>query len=234
MVDWYTLMYTMLTQDQIQKIAFEQQTIVDNILKEHYQIFLLDVLFNAPFEKHLVFKGGTALRLAYGSVRFSEDLDFSLLDEVAFSDFSQAFRKIEKIIPGAVIKVIHDKRFTLYARVIINVSYRSIPIGIKVEINKNTQGFEPTLALIKSPFNNLEVIGRVYTLESILKDKIRIMDDRERREPRDLFDAWYISQKLGQNLLIKDAYKFDRKELMVSLYHFLPKNQRKVIELFIK
>ena len=79
-------MYTMLTQAQTQKFALEQQTVVDNILKEHYQLFMLDILFNAPFESRLVFKGGTALRLAYGSVRFSEDLDFSLLDEVAFSE----------------------------------------------------------------------------------------------------------------------------------------------------
>ena len=88
--------------------------------------------------------------------------------------------------------------------------------------------------MVKSPFNNLEVVGRVYTLESILQDKIRIIENRERREPRDLFDAWYISQKLGRTLTIKDEYKYEVKELMDSLNHFLPKNQRKVIELFIK
>jgi len=227
-------MYTMLTQDQAQKFALEQQTTVDNILKEHCQMYLLDILFNAPFENKLVFKGGTALRLAYNSVRFSEDLDFSLLGEVAFSDFNQSLSKIEKVIPGAVIKDIHDKYHTLYAKVIIHVDYRSIPIGIKVEVNKKTRDFEQTVTLIKSPFNNLEVIGRVYTLQSILKDKIRILENKERREPRDLFDAWYISQKLGQNLVIKEVYKYDQKELMDSLNHFLPKNYRKVIELFKK
>jgi predicted nucleotidyltransferase component of viral defense system len=224
----------MLTQDQVQTMALEQQTSVDNILKEHYQMFLLDGLFNAPFESNLVFKGGTALRLAYGSVRFSEDLDFSLLDEVTFSDFNQVVRKIGKVIPGAVIKDIYDKHYTLYAKVTVIVDYRPIPIGIRVEVNKITRDFEQTMALIKSSFNNLEVIGRVYTLETILKDKIRILENRERREPRDLFDAWYISQKLGQNLVIKDTYKYEQKELMDSLNHFLPKNQRKIIELFKK
>src|SRR5450830_1933469 len=99
----------MLTQAQTQKFALEQQTVVDNVLKEHYQMFMVDILFNAPFESRLVLKGGTALRLAYGSARFSADLDFSLLDEVAFSDFDQAIRKIEKVIPGSVIKDIHEK-----------------------------------------------------------------------------------------------------------------------------
>ncbi len=227
-------MYIMLTQPQAQKFALKQQTVVDNVLKEHYQMYVLDILFNTPFENRLVFKGGTSLRLAYGSVRFSEDLDFSLLDEVAFSDFDQAIRKIEKVIPGSVIKDIHEKYFNLYARVVINVEYRSIPIGIRVEVNKHTRDFEHKLALIKSPFNNLEVIGRVYSLESILKDKLRILENQERRQPRDLFDAWYISQKLERELVIKDEYKYDKKELMDSLNHFLPKNQRKVIELFTK
>ena len=227
-------MYTMLTQVQAQKFAIEQQTVIDNVLKEHYQMFMLDVLFNTPFENRLVFKGGTSLRLAYGSVRFSEDLDFSLLGEVAFSDFNQAIRKIEKVIPGAVIKDIHEKYYNLYARVIINVEYRPIPIGIRVEVNKHTRDFDHNITLIKSPFNNLEVVARVYSLESILRDKLRIIENQERREPRDLFDAWYISQKLGRSLEIKDEYKYEQKELMDSLNHFLPKNQRKVIELFKK
>jgi predicted nucleotidyltransferase component of viral defense system len=224
----------MLTQTQAQKFAIQQQTVIDNVLKEHYQMFMLDILFNSPFEDRLVFKGGTALRLAYGSVRFSEDLDFSLLDEVAFSDFELALRKIVKVIPGSVIKDIHEKYFNLYARVVINIDYRPIPIGIRVEVNKHTRDFEHKVALIKSPFNNLEVIGRVFTLESILKDKLRIIENQERREPRDLFDAWYVSQKLGRELLIKAEYKYNQKELLDSLNHFLPKNQRQVIELFKK
>ena len=224
----------MLTQDQAQEFAFKQQTVVDNILKEHYQMYLLDILYNAPFENHLVFKGGTALRLVYNSVRFSEDLDFSLTGDVTFPEFEQVISRIEKVIPGSVVKDIHDKFYNLYARVIVNIDYRPIPIGIKIEINKNTRDFEQSIALIKSSFNNIEVIGRVYTMDSILKDKIRIIEKQERREPRDLFDAWYISQKLGRNFEIKDEFKYSQKELMDSLNHFLPKNQRKIIELFQK
>lgn len=224
----------MLTQDQASKFALENQTVIDNILKEHYQVYLLDILFNSSFENQLVFKGGTALRLAYGSARFSEDLDFSLLEEVPFSDFENVILKIEKQIPNVKISDLHDKHFNLYAKVMVNIDYRPIPIGIKIEINKRSHPFEQRVALIKSPFNNLEIIGRVYALESILRDKIRIMDNLERREPRDLFDAWYIHQKLGMDFSIKEEYKYDQKELMDHLNHFLPKNQRKVIELFKK
>lgn len=41
-------------------------------------VWLLDVLFRAPFGEHRVFKGGTSLSKAYGLIdRFSEDLDLT-------------------------------------------------------------------------------------------------------------------------------------------------------------
>jgi len=224
----------MLTQTQARKFAIEQQTTIDNILKEHYQMYLLDLLFNSAWEKNLVFKGGTALRLAFASTRFSEDLDFSLAGEVEFSDFKSTVERIGKIIPEARVKDIYDKRFTYYARVMFDVDFQPVPIGVRVEVNKNTHDFEQTVALLHSPFNNLEIIGRVYTLESILKDKIRIIINQERREPRDLFDAWYISQKLNRPLVIKEEYKYDQKDLMDRLNPWLPQNYRKVIDLFRK
>ena len=222
----------MLTQDQAQKFAIEQNTIVDNILKEHYQMYLLDMLFKSPFEQNLVFKGGTALKLAYGSFRFSEDLDFSLLGNVAYDDFKNVIENVPNVLPEAKVKDLYDKRFTLYAQIVFTVSFKPIPVGIKIEINKDVKEFDQTIALIKSPFNNLEVTGRVYTLESILRDKMRIIETKARREPRDLFDAWYISQKLNKDFIIKDEYKYTQKELMDNLNPFIPKKQSKVMELF--
>ena len=224
----------MLTQTQAQQFALEHHTSVDNILKEHYQIYLLDLLFNSTWEINLVFKGGTALRLTYGSARFSEDLDFSLLGQIDYSDFKDTVERIEGLIPEARIKDIYNKRFIFYAKVMFDSPFQRIPVGIKLEVTKRSADFSPTIALIRSPFNNLEIIARVYTLESILKDKIRIIENQERREPRDLFDAWYISQKLNQPLVIKEEYKYTKEELMDQLNPFLPQNYRKVIDLFIK
>ncbi len=46
--------------------------------KDVWGVWLLDVLFRAPFGEHLVFKGGTSLSKAYGLIdRFSEDLDLT-------------------------------------------------------------------------------------------------------------------------------------------------------------
>lgn len=224
----------MLTQQQAQIFAQDEQTTTDNILKEHYQMYLLDQLFKSPFEGKLAFKGGTALKIVYNSARFSEDLDFSLLAKINYADFKKVIAGIPRIFPEAKVKDIYDKRFNLFARLVFTVDFKPIPIGIKIEVNKNSKDFKQAVALMKSPFNNIEVIGRVYTLEAILKDKMNILENNLRREPRDLFDAWYIHQKLNREFRIKKEYKYSHKELMNSLNAFLPGKYRQVIELFQK
>ncbi|MBC8386663.1 MAG: nucleotidyl transferase AbiEii/AbiGii toxin family protein, partial [Actinobacteria bacterium] len=53
----------------------------EQIVREEYEMIILKQLFESELGKSFVFKGGTALRLAYGSQRFSEDLDFSVVED---------------------------------------------------------------------------------------------------------------------------------------------------------
>ncbi|MBZ0187582.1 MAG: nucleotidyl transferase AbiEii/AbiGii toxin family protein, partial [Candidatus Obscuribacterales bacterium] len=57
-----------------------------NALKEIMQEIALLGLWRSKFFEHAAFYGGTALRILYGLDRFSEDLDFSLLEPQ--SDFN--------------------------------------------------------------------------------------------------------------------------------------------------
>jgi predicted nucleotidyltransferase component of viral defense system len=47
-----------------------------NLMKEATHLHLLSALSEAGVLQHVVFQGGTALRLCYGGERYSEDLDF--------------------------------------------------------------------------------------------------------------------------------------------------------------
>lgn len=55
--------------------------------------------------QYLIFKGGTALRLAYKSPRFSDDLDFALLKKL---DINQFFRTMSIISKNLGIRI-NDK-----------------------------------------------------------------------------------------------------------------------------
>ncbi|HEY1245737.1 MAG TPA: nucleotidyl transferase AbiEii/AbiGii toxin family protein [Hyphomicrobiaceae bacterium] len=47
-----------------------------NLMKEAIHLHLLSALSGAGVLRHVVFQGGTALRLCYGGERYSQDLDF--------------------------------------------------------------------------------------------------------------------------------------------------------------
>ena len=67
----------MMSQEQIQILAKKYQTEEVNVWREYFQHLFLSYFYQQPEAGKIYFKGGTALRVIYGSPRFSEDLDFS-------------------------------------------------------------------------------------------------------------------------------------------------------------
>ena len=67
-----------------------------NLIKEAIHLHLLSALSEAGVLRHVVFQGGTALRLCYGAERYSEDLDFvcgeagSYIDKIEFEKLVQS------------------------------------------------------------------------------------------------------------------------------------------------
>lgn len=66
-----------------------------NALKDILQEITLCGLSRAGFFRKAAFYGGTALRIFYGLDRFSEDLDFSLMEKDEAFDLSRWFASIE-------------------------------------------------------------------------------------------------------------------------------------------
>src|SRR3989344_2112963 len=69
----------MITKESLQALARSYQASeFPNIVREYFQHLFLSQMYKLNGAEKLLFKGGTALRIVYGSPRFSEDLDFSL------------------------------------------------------------------------------------------------------------------------------------------------------------
>ncbi len=66
-----------------------------NRLREFLQALLLKTLDQKGWTSHLIFLGGTALRIVYQVSRYSEDLDFSWIGEKPL-DFELLTRQLEK------------------------------------------------------------------------------------------------------------------------------------------
>ena len=76
-----------------------------NALKEILQEITLCGLSRGGFFKKAAFYGGTALRMFYGLDRFSEDLDFSLIEKDRSFNLSEWFVPIEKEVASYGLKL---------------------------------------------------------------------------------------------------------------------------------
>lgn len=169
------------------------------VLKEYLQYRILDSIFSSKYGDDLVFMGGTAVRIVYGSDRFSEDLD---LDNrtMSPSDFQSLAKHIQKELEreGLVVE---------FRNTIKNVyhCYLKFP---KILFENNLSPLQDEKILIRLDSFQTENVGKtesriltkadifteikVYSPEVILAQKIDALFHRERSKGRDIYDIIYL------------------------------------------
>ena len=203
----------------------------EQVVREEHELLLLQGWLEGAVGRTLIFRGGTALRLAYGSPRFSDALDFSLLAPLAEDDFAHAAQAAASTAPQASLVEALAKRFTLFALYRIREPYLPYAFSVKVEVSLRSEtwdrGRDTALRLLTSPVTPVSVLAEVATLERMWSDKQAALAGR--RQPRDLYDLWFIAQKLHLPF-DADLSGFDRQSIARELRKYLPKSQWPVID----
>lgn len=217
------------------QVAEELQTVLgismEQVVREEYEMVILKKLLESEVGSSFVFKGGTALRLAYGCPRFSEDLDFSLISDFNRDICAQVLRTIERESPALTIKELVQKKNTFFALFQIQESFLVQNFSIKFEASlrvedmawKKGADFGPKV--LSSKISSLTALGQVATLERIEKEKLSI----EPKRIRDIFDLWFIGQRLGNDRQM-DFRGFDLHTIKRELHKFLPQTERRILE----
>lgn len=173
----------MLDPDFLNDLSSKLKIDKERIAREFYEILTLYNISQQPWSKYLIFKGGTALRLAYNSPRFSDDIDFSMTRKVKSSllfEFAEKFANEMNI----QISDMWEKRNTMLVEFKISEPAIPQPFRLKIEISKRITKIKYQLKLITSPTSNLQVLINTAEIESILNEKIQAL--KERAQPRDL------------------------------------------------
>ena len=178
---------------------------ISTIERDYAQNWLLVYL------PEMAFKGGTGIRKAYiDNYRFSDDLDFTLIDKSNFKDLTNKMKKaLQDTKNASGISFLDDiKSEEVKNGYVINVYFRILRstgdlLKIKMDITKKEN------EIIINPIKKKNIIHRysdkineqinVYTLEEMFAEKVRSLFERTR--PRDLYDVWYLNKKM----------KFDKK-----------------------
>jgi hypothetical protein len=201
----------------------------ENAVREIVQEIALLGLWRTPFYNHAAFYGGSALRIFHGLQRFSEDLDFSLLqpepgfslkpylgavaDELAAWGFHFRAQGIEKTkrtpIESAFLK----------GSTMINLLQIGAPpemasrlpkgqlIRIKLEIDLDPPPGATTEVLSRLVPTPHQV--RVYDLPSLFAGKLHAVlcrNWKSRVKGRDFYDLiWYVGRGIPVNLAHLEA-----------------------------
>ena len=163
---------------------------------------LKGVANHAQLSTLLAFKGGTVLKKIYfEDYRFSEDLDFTLLDdsitnEQIFGWFEEIFEDVgeEANIPLEITgNTEHeDGGINFY------IGYTG-PLGgqgsgrkVKVDISRSEKlEFEPVMKSVFLDYSDLDEHELLcYRLEEVLVEKMRSV--MQRMQVRDFYDIWYL------------------------------------------
>lgn len=223
----------MLEQEIINKLSKELQIAPEFVAREAWEIIILKELFAEKWSEKLIFKGGTALRLAYQSPRFSIDLDFSTMEKIKTKDFFNFIVALANKYPEIKISDRADKFYTLLAEIKISEPFLNQPFSVKIEISKRKEPLKKTDWLpkvLKSAAYPFEILANVASLDKIYSDKLNAAENRQ--APRDLFDLWYLSEILKKPFILPKT-KLTAIEIKRELNKFLPKNYQKAVQFII-
>jgi len=194
-----------------------------NLIKETIQLHLLSALSEAGVLRHVVFQGGTALRLCYAGERYSEDLDFvcgkagSYVDKIEFDQLIEKALNVTKKslsrdfdIKPDEIGLKHPQSPTAIKSDLTKVAawQLSVPIApirhlpksrIKIEFaNVPCYDSKPNVAKAVPGLVQMEdVILAVESANEILADKAVALTARQALKYRDVWDVWYLTGKLN-------------------------------------
>lgn len=174
-----------------------------NIAREYLQAYALRALYDSGMFRTTAFLGGTALRFVYDLPRFSQNLDFSIIENRKYS-FVDILKKIksEFILAGYNVDVSYnEKKSVKYAffkfqdlMYVAGISpHKNQVLSIKFEIDFNPpsgSGFETRIVNKYFPIAFL-----IYDLSSLFAGKLHAILSRKYTKGRDYFDlAWYLSK----------------------------------------
>ena len=197
--------------EMAQEIARERQASVPAVVKEllHYEI--LQALLQSGSASTLVLTGGPALRLCYGGVRYSEDLDFAGgldFDPSQMKPFMERLKDSVGATYGLLAEVdeyLPDENDSVpvgrwKSKILLPNFDRSLKQNYVIHLEvARIPSYTGEVRQIQVISNNVlfgyrSLMLRVESKVEILADKIVALGARDYVKPRDLWDIHMLAQ----------------------------------------
>lgn len=168
-------------------------------LREYFQYKILDILFKNGLSEKISFLGGTAIKICYGSRRYSEDLDFDnfglmeadfiemskiIKDQLTLEGYEVEIKNVLKTVFRCYIKIPN----VLFENKISPLSNEKITI--QIDTMPHDFDFIPDTFILQKydVFRNIKVTPK----DIILSQKVAAILGRKRSKGRDFYDLVYL------------------------------------------
>ncbi|NBX93805.1 MAG: nucleotidyl transferase AbiEii/AbiGii toxin family protein [Proteobacteria bacterium] len=204
-----------IIQDKLESYPCASSQEEDHALKEITQELILNSLYNSGFFKKAAFQGGTALRILHGLRRFSEDLNFALIERDKKFDLNSYLNSVNGELKAFGYDIKIEGRTSTNAVQntflkddslgrLLSVQYPKVDgpkksLKIKLEVDTHP----PAGAKTETKFLDFPINFSVTThdLPSLFAGKSHALLCRQYVKGRDWFDfVWYVGQKVKPNL----------------------------------
>jgi len=223
----------MINPGEVQNKAREEGVRDQQIEKDYILSWILQgIAQHEQLSLTIVFKGGTVLKKVYfEDYRFSEDLDFTLLDnditnEQIFDWFSEVIKYIqeEANIPLEITdnNEHEDGGINFYINYVGPLGGLGANKRVKVDISRSEQlQYEPVMQNTFLGYSDQEEHQLLcYPLEEVLVEKLRSI--MQRMQARDFYDIWYLLEIHEMDVAfisIEFRAKCESKEIDPSDFH---------------
>lgn len=232
----------MISPEEIKQLSTRYQVSPLTIAREYAQHCFLSEFYKIKDSNRLLFKGGTALRLIYQSPRYSEDLDFTGVNNITYPAIEDVLIETLRNLTawGFEIELKEAKKTTGGYLAKMDLSFSGFGLQMKIEISfrKRRQKSRGTVSRIKN-----EYIPHydIYHLppEEIVAGKISAL--LTRAKSRDWYDLYFFlhsgmleteHKKILPEILEK--LKKSKTDFKKELKTFLPRSHQMILKDFKK
>jgi len=160
-----------------------------DIFRQHeiFEIEVLEKMNSIRALDSLVFGGGTMLRLCHELNRYSVDLDFWFIKNVAQQEY---FVKIQREFKNDY--EITDSQMKHHT-ILLELRSSLYPKRLKIEIRREVKDCDYQEKIAFSKFSTRQVLLKAHTLKQMMQNKIAAFLDRG--EIRDCFDIEFLLRR---------------------------------------
>ena len=217
----------MIDKKILEDFAVKKETNFLNMAREYVQNLFLAKFYQKNESENFLFKGGTALRIIFGSPRFSEDLDFTGINN------GKIYEKIledvlsELSLENLEPELLESKPTSGGYLSSLAVNLFGEKIVIREEVSFRPASFPKAETILitseMSPSYKIFLLDR----ENLIAEKVKALITRQKT--RDIFDLYFILR--NENL--RKWLKLTREQREVVL-NLLGKRSKKEIDRELK